>query len=195
MKSNRSKFAVLGLLARGPASGYDLKKTIETELTHFWNESYGQIYPILKALADERLAVRRVERQSGRPDRQIYTITPKGRQDLEQWLAEPATFQVNRNETLLKLFLNSQIDVASARELVARYREHHARILTECNVLEKSIEKRGRAGGDAAFQRMTINHCRQQARSAIRWCDQTLRELESRGRKRPSARRKRARAN
>ena len=47
-KENRSKYAVLGMLATGPKSGYDIKQTIETSIGHFWNESYGQIYPILK---------------------------------------------------------------------------------------------------------------------------------------------------
>ena len=45
------------MLARMPQTGYSIKKWIEGEYSHFWQESFGQIYPTLKALVAERLAV------------------------------------------------------------------------------------------------------------------------------------------
>ena len=50
-RSSSSKEVLLGLLAIQPMSGYDLGQNIRTSVGHFWNESYGQIYPNLKALA------------------------------------------------------------------------------------------------------------------------------------------------
>ena len=87
MKPNKSKLAILGLVAHEPASGYDIKKLVEQMLSHFWNESYGQIYPILKQLAAEGLAVRKTQRQKGKPDRQLYSVTPKGVDELREWFA------------------------------------------------------------------------------------------------------------
>jgi len=37
---------LLGVLAIEPMSGYDLGLTIRQSVGHFWNESYGQIYPV-----------------------------------------------------------------------------------------------------------------------------------------------------
>ena len=51
MKENKSKYAIMGMLSMGPMSGYDIKKRFEKSLSYFWNESYGQIYPILRKLA------------------------------------------------------------------------------------------------------------------------------------------------
>ncbi|PYI52519.1 PadR family transcriptional regulator [Paenibacillus flagellatus] len=60
MRTNKSYYALLGLLAFGPHSGYDVKRRIEQQLSHFWSESYGQIYPNLKKLVEEGLATTNV---------------------------------------------------------------------------------------------------------------------------------------
>ena len=49
-RANTSRHAILGVLGFCPMSGYDVKKLIERSIAHFWNESYGQIYPILNRL-------------------------------------------------------------------------------------------------------------------------------------------------
>ncbi len=59
MKENtgKSKYVILGMLARMPLTGYTIKKWLENEYSHFWQESYGQIYPTLKILVAQGLAV------------------------------------------------------------------------------------------------------------------------------------------
>ena len=46
-----SRYAVLGMLSMGLKTGYAMKKHVEGNLGHFWSESYGQIYPVLRQLA------------------------------------------------------------------------------------------------------------------------------------------------
>ena len=104
-RANTSRHAILGVLSLCPMSGYDVKKLIERSIAHFWNESYGQIYPILNRLAAEGFAERRRETQRGKPDRHVYSLTDKGRAELRRWLAIPARHEPVRSELLLKLFL------------------------------------------------------------------------------------------
>src|SRR6202795_1697292 len=104
-KAGTTEFAVLGMLGWGPASGYDLKKRIESSVAHFWSESYGQIYPILARLASEGLAERRLERQKGKPDRYVYSITVAGQERLRAVVREPAPGEGFRSGVLLTLFL------------------------------------------------------------------------------------------
>ena len=40
-----------------PMSGYEIKRLVEMGLRHFWNESYGQLYPTLAALVDDEALV------------------------------------------------------------------------------------------------------------------------------------------
>lgn len=146
-------------------------------LAHFWSESYGQIYPILKQLSAEGLAVRKTQRQHGKPDRQIYTITKKGLELLDEWLAEPTQVQVPRNETLLRLSLGQ---VAGARETLAqveRYRDHHLQTLQACAELETAIRDEFEGAPQLPFWLLTVSHEKLVSRAAIRWCDEARKVL------------------
>ena len=46
-KLKRTPFIILGILGRGPLSGYEVQKAIKTSTGFFWQESFGQIYPAL----------------------------------------------------------------------------------------------------------------------------------------------------
>jgi PadR family transcriptional regulator, regulatory protein AphA len=107
---NPTEFAILGLLAEEPRSGYDIKKDVEERLSHFWSESFGHIYPMLRRLHGRGLVERSVERQEGRPDRNVYSITSEGRAALQAWFAEPPPPQRPRNEILLRIFLGRHAD-------------------------------------------------------------------------------------
>ncbi|WP_312694303.1 PadR family transcriptional regulator [Caproiciproducens sp.] len=106
MKENtgKSKFVVLGMLARMPQTGYTIKKWIENEYSHFWQESFGQIYPTLKELVAEGLAVSSDNTETGNRRRQIvYSITDAGRKALSDWLREEPEIEKLRYEILLKI--------------------------------------------------------------------------------------------
>ncbi len=70
----------LGILTRGDATGYEIKKLFEEDgYQHFIEASFGSIYPALGRLTDEGLVSVREEAQQKRPDRKVYSITPAGR--------------------------------------------------------------------------------------------------------------------
>ena len=113
MKENtgKTKYVILGLLAHNPQTGYTIKKAIEYEYRHFWQESYGQIYPTLKRLADEGLAVSSgaSEESDGRAQK-IFSITDAGTAELRKWLSEPPEIEKIRYELLLKVSFASNTD-------------------------------------------------------------------------------------
>ena len=102
-------------------SGYTIRSVIERSIGNFWSESYGQIYPALKKLTAEGAVQKKIERQKGRPDRNVYSLTDKGRERLGEWLMVPAVAEVPRNELLLKLFFGSHAPVSASRENVAAF--------------------------------------------------------------------------
>jgi len=82
----------LGLLSRGDATGYEIKKAFEDgAIGSVMDASYGAIYPALTRLTEEGLATCRVESQDGRPDKKVYAITEAGKAGLAKALeAQPA---------------------------------------------------------------------------------------------------------
>jgi DNA-binding PadR family transcriptional regulator len=73
------KTLCLGLLTLRDASGYEIKKAFEGDLRHFYDASFGSIYPALSKLLDEGLLTCSAFAQEKRPDKKVYRITPTGR--------------------------------------------------------------------------------------------------------------------
>ena len=104
--------------------------TIRASVGHFWNESYGQIYPNLKKLAAERTChARRPKSKRASPTARSTPSRSKGRERLARWLAVEPQPEVPRNELLLKLFFGAQ---ASPRILIG-YLERMAEEKARCS--------------------------------------------------------------
>ena len=59
----------LGILTRGDATGYEIKKTVEEDgYRHFAEASFGSIYPALNRLTEEGLVSVHAQAQEKRPD-------------------------------------------------------------------------------------------------------------------------------
>jgi PadR family transcriptional regulator AphA len=180
MPEKRTRYAILGALTLGRMSGYDLKRFADQSLAHFWTESYGQIYPILKELLKEGL-IR--EHRSG-PRRTEYAITPGGKAALDEWLVRPAEHQALRIELLLKLFFARRLTSAQVRALLEEFRDQHVGRLAEFDAIESDLETRLGDHPDLPYWLMTLNYGQHVSRALIEWSDQTLKELGKQGRKR-----------
>lgn len=177
-RENKSKYAILGLLGLSPMSGYDIKKKIERSTSNFWNESYGQIYPILKKLVAQGLATQVVEEQLGKPDRHVYKLTDKGQQELQSWLIEPAEPQVERIEILLKLFFGQQVAVADNIRHVEQFRELQEKSLQKYEAIEQEMQEKGTDNPNFPYWLMTVSYKLHVTKALINWCDETLAKLK-----------------
>ena len=73
---------ILAILNFEDASGYEIKKeSSEGAFSYFVDISYGSIYPTLAKLEADGLVEGRSEAQSGKPDKKVYSITDKGREE------------------------------------------------------------------------------------------------------------------
>jgi DNA-binding PadR family transcriptional regulator len=175
-RSSSSSEVLLGLLTIQPMSGYDLGQVIRTSVGHFWRESYGQIYPNLKRLAAEELVTAKTERQKGKPDRRIYSITGKGRERLAKWLAVEPQPEIPRNELLLKLFFGAQVSPEIPIANLGRMVEEERALLKQFRQAEQEIAG-NRQYPDAPYWRMTARFGLLELEAHLRWAKETLAEL------------------
>jgi DNA-binding PadR family transcriptional regulator len=178
-KENRSKYALLGLLSWRPMSGYDIKKAIEQSISNFWNEGYGQIYPILRQLAAEGLASRSIEQQAGKPDRHVYTLTAKGRKALQRWLRKPAVDEVGRIEFLLKLFFGRQVTMTSNIRHVRQLEALQRQLLQRLDAVEQRLRAERAHNPDLPYWLLTISYGRHLCQARLHWCHEALTRLNS----------------
>lgn len=119
--------AVLGLLAKGPSYGYELKSNFERAIGPQWGElNIGQIYQVLERLVRDGLVTGRVVAQTRRPDKTIYRLTKDGKAELYRWLSEPSARQGGyRDDFFLKLFVASRIGEDQLRAAISAQREQY----------------------------------------------------------------------
>jgi len=174
---------LLGLLTIAPMSGYDLGQTIRASVGHMWNESYGQIYPNLKKLAQDGCVVSKTERQKGKPDRRIYSITKKGRERLAKWLTVPPQPEVPRNELLLKLFFGAQTSAGTLIGYLERMVKSESAILEEFKRTEQEIIAQQQHYPDVPYWKMAARFGQLELEAHLRLAAETLSELNKIARK------------
>jgi PadR family transcriptional regulator, regulatory protein AphA len=175
-RSSRTAFAVLGMLAPGPASGYDVKRRIDSTIPHFWSESFGQIYPILRQLEGRGFVRKRDATVAAGPRRHVYAITPAGRSALRAWLAQPAELPRPRNELLLKLFFGSEADPAALSREIRRHRDRYRATGTLLKSIEKDLARHGDPSS-GVYPRLTLRYGIRVMDALVEWCREAEREL------------------
>ena len=102
-----TSYALLGLLAVRPWTGYELTQQMRRSLHYVWPKSESLLYTEPKKLVDAGLA-RVTQQRVGDRTRARYRITAAGRRALEAWLdTEPAPplFEI---ETMLRVTFADQ---------------------------------------------------------------------------------------
>jgi len=161
---------ILGMIAFGKRTGYDIKTFVDRTTRYFWAASYGQIYPELKRLEDQGLIRGRPEPSGGRA-RTVYELTDAGRAALEHWLgAEDEPSYELRDEGMLKLFFSDSLPERRI-EIVRAIRTREERDLAHLRSIEPHASK-GPTGSYLTLQ-LGIGF----TEWIITWCEATERQL------------------
>jgi len=118
-------FAVLGQVAVGPTTGYDVKARLEAGAAQFWHASYSQIYAELRRLEGLGYVAQEHVVQTDRPNKRVYTITASGQRALWEWVDEPWGLAQLRDEALVKLLLAEVLSVPAVIAHVETLRDLH----------------------------------------------------------------------
>jgi DNA-binding PadR family transcriptional regulator len=178
MGHNQTSYLILGMLSIAPKqSGYGIRKAVESSVSYFWRESYGQIYPTLKRLAAEGLIVASKPDAGARKGRQEYSLTEAGRACLREWLAVPFRNDPPRNEFLLKLFFGREAAPSVAIAHVRALQERNRRMLATLLELETMASTHAPRNPHQPFWMLTIGLGVALTRAALEWGESALAEL------------------
>jgi PadR family transcriptional regulator AphA len=179
-KRTRTAYAVLGFLAKGAKSGYEIKQDIEERAGHFWNESFGQIYPILKKLDKDGLIEKVDSEQTGKRSRQRYAITESGLEELKEWIEDPVEFEVIRSELLLKLFCGAHVDIDTSLQHLADYKSHLLRLQKRIKKTRANLSPQLNAETpDAVCKLATLDWGIEGSNMSLKWIEKTKEQLKS----------------
>ena len=166
-------FAVLGLIARGSASGYEVKQRLRAGAAHFWHASYSQIYAELRRLATLGYVTEREVRQERRPDKRIYTITPEGEAALVAWLGESWGLAHLRDESLVKLVLADPLPPERVIDEMRRLKAAHDRRRAEFEAELAALDAES-----GRYLRYALSKGLHAQTAFARWCQEVIDDLE-----------------
>lgn len=139
-------FALLSLLTRGPATGYQLSRRMKTPIGHFWVANHSQIYPELARLTEAGHVEVREDAGPGPRARKTYTLSEAGRAALAEWLPQPPTF-APRSEVALKAYA---VNSADPEQMAAMYRGVAERATATLAEFERELDWMREEGYDDA---------------------------------------------
>jgi PadR family transcriptional regulator, regulatory protein AphA len=132
------RFAMLAVLADGPATGYEITKTFEAQMRYFWVASHQQIYRDLKTLAVEGLVSTNHVSQPHRPDKIIYQLTKSGQEALRDWARTAVEPKIN-SELLIKASAAAAFGPSEVIALLKAQRNIHVKRLEGYRQIEQQV--------------------------------------------------------
>ena len=177
------RHAVMVALAGGESTGYELSKRFDHSVANFWPASRQQIYRELDRLEDDGLATARRVRQQKRPDKRIFSLTPAGREAIDEVVRAATAPTVVRDDLLVKV---AGLDEGNRADVAAAVRDrldHHqgkleAYVALRDAALGETSEQDFFAGGPAQpgfGPYLTLLRGIAFERESVRWASEVLR--------------------
>jgi DNA-binding PadR family transcriptional regulator len=168
---------LLGVICRGAASGYDLKRTLATSPLGAYQPSSGALYPALRRL--ERRGMLRPRRSSGRASvrpRRVLVATALGRGEHRRWIRQPVDPQTVGRDLRLHLMrfvmMEGQLPDEETLAFLHSLRAALTHFVVELDRYRASAQLPGR------HPRLALDHGAAIHRASLEWVARTIAELD-----------------
>lgn len=174
------RHGILGLISNGDKTGYEIMTVFRDSLSHFWMAQTSQIYRELQVMEKAGWISRTHVPQTGKPDKNVFSITPTGHDELVRWLRDdnlPAGFN---NPFLMKTFFMGELPVEENLAFFQAFRD--AAVFPDGGEKASANADMYRQAVDhpekAIYWKLTIEFGRRYEQMQREWCDYCIRELE-----------------
>ncbi|HJT64763.1 MAG TPA: PadR family transcriptional regulator [Candidatus Limnocylindria bacterium] len=159
--------AMLALLAKEPAHGYELRQRLASAMGVVGEVlNPGQVYVTLSRLEQAGLVRGAKVAQSAAPDKKVYEVTAAGRDEVAAWLMDSSWPKVAPVEFHLKLVAAAGTRVADPVALIDAQRRELLRRLREAQRLIES-----HPAGDEDIGVLLLEGSALRLQADIRWLE------------------------
>lgn len=130
------RYVLMGLLARGPAHGYELRAAVADMFGGTWDLNVGQVYTTLSRLERSGLVESERVAQDTFPDRRVCSLTEAGTEALFDWLVEPVDDMALKQDIFGKVLLHCLLDAGDPVAFIRRQRQRCLELLARLSALE-----------------------------------------------------------
>ena len=162
------EMALIGQLFNAPGHGYDLHRTVNTDLSQVWHLSQSQAYSILKRLETQGDISSEEIQQEKLPTLQLLSLTPQGRKRFLDWLETPSggSTRAIRMEFTARLYF---LSMYMPDKLADAFERQKIEVETNIERLEKA---RAELPGDQIYNRMSLDLRLMQLSAVLDWLDE-----------------------
>lgn len=175
------KYGILGLINYNDATGYELMTAFKHSLNHFWTAQRSQIYRELQTMEKNGWIHQTHMEQTGKPDKNVFSITEAGREELHRWLKADNLPASERSPMLMKTFFLGECAPEENIAFFQRLRQDSAfpdggkEALRHSEEYERDLPH----PEHAIYWRMTIRFAHLYEKMLHDWCDECIDELET----------------
>ena len=172
--------AILASLCDSSSSGYDLAKQFDGSVGFFWKATHQQIYRELRKLEQSSWIKAEEIAQEGRPDKKVFSITDLGKQNLQDWIAQPTGISPAKEEILVKLFAGYLVPKTMMIQTLREQRQHHwERLLTYQEIEAECFQDIDNCQLSEKYQYLTLRRGLRCEEDWIAWCDEAINFLSN----------------
>ncbi len=183
------KHGILGLISNGDKTGYEIMTVFRDSLKHFWTAQTSQIYRELQTLEKAGWISQRSVAQTGKPDKNVFSITSAGHEEMLRWLRDDSLPSGNRNPFLMKTFFMGELPVEEniaffkAFQEISVFPDDGKKASAKAELYRQAIEDPEKA----VYWKLTIEFGRMYEKMQREWCEYCIHELEEFQRMKESA--------
>lgn len=174
------KHGILGLIGNGDKTGYEIMAVFRDSLNHFWTAHTSQIYRELQTMEKAGWISRTHVSQTDRPDKNVYSITGAGREELLRWLRDDNLPSAVKNPFLLKVFFLGELPLEENLAFFKAFRD--AAVFPdegeEASAKAEQYRQAVNHPEKAIYWKLTIEFGRMYEKMQRQWCEYCIRELE-----------------
>lgn len=174
---------ILALVQSRPSTGYEIAQEFSAVAGYFWKASHQQVYRELAAMIEADLVSFVAVSQAARPDKKVYSITPKGLTAFREWFAESLALPRTSDPLMVKIYTGELGGLDELASQLRRSQQQHQAVLADLEAVEREhysvpLEAMPR------WQRliyMTLRHGLARERTMLNWLEDCLQELAELG--------------
>ena len=173
--------AILGFLNYSPQTGYDLKKTFDNTVSHFWAADRSQIYRTLARLSEQGFITMEKIPQDDRPDRKLYHITEAGQAELRQWLLTPPPVSEPHSASMIQIFFGAQLTDTEVLSKFEGYAAFMRAALAQYEQIENQIGPSAEVPSqrEAFFWKLTLEAGIFSLRANLAWTESVIDRIKN----------------
>ncbi|EOQ11650.1 hypothetical protein KQ3_01863 [Bacillus cereus B5-2] len=130
---------LLAELMTGPKHGYEIKKNVQNRLGENFELNHNTLYPALRRFENMGAITKKIHKQVGKPNRNMYDITETGEEVFSEMLREfPEKLATNNAEFLVRIALFEKLDYDARKEILTIRQDVLHKQLTAIHTLDVS---------------------------------------------------------